>query len=95
MPHAMNHLTHTYLSVSLADNSPFFFTPGALSSIYPSMEYQGQVGELSDIHLYRIPKEDWSNSGDYIMNHLRGTDGVVHVQVQAPRQRVRRGEEEL
>lgn len=91
----MNHNTHTYLSVNLAHNSPFLATPDALSAMYPSMKYEGQVGELADVHLFSVPKEDWANVENHVLNGLESTHGVLHVQVQTPRQRVKRGEEEL
>ena len=91
----MNHNTHTYLSVNLAHNSPFLSTPDALSAMYPSMKYEGQVGELADVHLFSVPKEEWANVENDVLNGIEGMHGVLYVQVETPRQRVKRGEEEL
>jgi hypothetical protein len=91
----MNHVTQAYISVNFAQNSPFYDTPDTLSSIYPGLTYLGQVGELSDVHLYSFPQENWLAARGEVLSGLQDSDGVLHVEVQRPVQRVKRGEEEL
>ena len=101
MPHEMNHDTHTYVAITLSASSPFLSSPGTLASAHPGLglAYQGQVGQLSDVHLYSIPKAEGRRSvgevEEVLVRDLQGSDGVLHVEIQAPRQRARRGGDEL
>ena len=63
--------------------------------MYPGLYYHGQVGELEDVHLYSMPKHNWLQARDSVMEGLNSIPGVVHVEEQIPRQRIRRGGDEL
>ncbi|KAF9480851.1 hypothetical protein BDN70DRAFT_877016 [Pholiota conissans] len=95
MPIQMNHDTHTYISVTFAQNSALYHNPEALSVLVPGLSYVGQVGALANVHLYSFPKERWVAARDDVLGGIEGGDGVLHVEVQRPVQRVKRGEEEL
>ncbi|KIK64367.1 hypothetical protein GYMLUDRAFT_39915 [Collybiopsis luxurians FD-317 M1] len=92
---AMNHNVNTYVAVTLAPNSPFLSMPSSLSSLHPSLTHVGQVGQLNDIQLVSVPKEDWGNIGEEVLRKLKGSDGVQGVSVQELKQRAKRGDDEL
>lgn len=95
MPHNMNHNTHTYLTLAFSPSSPFFSSPASLRSKHPGLTYEGHVGELADVHLYSIPKGEWMQKRDGVLRELEGTEGVMHVEEQVLKQRVRREGDEL
>ena len=95
MPHSMNHNTHTYITLTFSPSSPFFSSPASLGSKHPGLTYEGHVGELADVHLYSIPKGEWLQKRDGVLRELEGTEGVMHVEEQVLKQRVRRGGDEL
>ncbi|KAJ3731602.1 hypothetical protein DFJ43DRAFT_1078027 [Lentinula guzmanii] len=90
-----NYDLNTYVAVSLAPNSPFLNTPSSLSSIHPALTHVGQVGQLQDVQLVSVPKDDWNNIGDDILASLKGSEGISSVSVQELRQRTKRGGDEL
>ncbi|KAF8823677.1 hypothetical protein F5879DRAFT_158444 [Lentinula edodes] len=91
----MNYDLNTYVAVTLAPNSPFLGAPSSLSTVHPALTHVGQVGQLHDVQLVSVPKEDWSNIGDDILASLKGSEGVSSVSVQELRQRTKRGGDEL
>ncbi|KAJ4475540.1 hypothetical protein J3R30DRAFT_565468 [Lentinula aciculospora] len=92
---ALNHNLNTYVAVTLAPNSPFLDVPSSLSTVHPAVTHVGQVGQLHDVQLVSVPKEDWSNIGDDILASLKGSEGVTSVNVQELKQRTKRGSDEL
>lgn len=85
----MDHDNYKYLAITVADN------PSSITSIHPSLNYCGRVGELSDVHLYSVAKDVWLRDGSALMSQLMGIDGVLHVDVQVLRTRNKRYMEEL
>ena len=63
--------------------------------MHPSLAYHGQVGELHDVPLYAVPKADWDQIGEEILAVLKAEQGVLGVDVQVPKQRVKQGSDEL
>lgn len=92
---SLNYNQNTYLAVTLTSSSPYFSSPSGLAALHPAVAHVGQVGELQDVQLVSVPKETWEQGGDQILAVLKGADGVVYVNVQEPRQRVKRGGDEL
>ncbi|KAJ8087973.1 hypothetical protein AAF712_011692 [Marasmius tenuissimus] len=92
---AMNHDMNTYIAVTLSPGSSFSQTPASLASVHPALAHVGQVGQLNDVQLVSVPKTDWGNVGDDILASLRSSQGVVNVDVQQPKQRAKRGGDEL
>jgi hypothetical protein len=95
MPQNMNHDTHTYITVTFSPVSSFFSSPASLESKYPGLKYEGHVGELTDVHLYSTPKGEWVQKRDDVLRALEGSEGVMHVEEQVLKQRVKRGGDEL
>ncbi|PPQ91786.1 hypothetical protein CVT25_000431 [Psilocybe cyanescens] len=95
MPHQLNHETNGYLAVTFAPTSSFLASPSSLSNTYPGLQYHGQVGELSDVHLYSMSKNIWLSARDNVLGGLQSDADVLHVEEQVPRQRAKRGGDEL
>lgn len=94
---ALNYQTNTYLAVTLASSSPYYNNPAALAAIHPSVTHVGPVGQLPDVQLLSISKQDWERPGisDEVMAFLNGRAGASRVDIQTPKQRVKRGGDEL
>ncbi|KAF9065468.1 hypothetical protein BDP27DRAFT_1151813, partial [Rhodocollybia butyracea] len=84
----MDHNVNTYVAVTVSPNSAFSFA--SLASIHPSLSHVGPIGQLHDVHLVSVPKQDWDNIGDDILASLRSSEGVTHVSIQEPKQRAKR-----
>ncbi|KAG0017465.1 hypothetical protein BGZ81_010733 [Podila clonocystis] len=100
MGHNYDLTTHTYLDVKVL--------PDAVSSVIASaqengslagcVEYVGHVGELTNHLLYRVAKHspDSDPQDDARINHIVDTIsaiyGVVQVDIQTPKQRIKRDE---
>ena len=91
----MDHDNYTYLAITLSEHSQYFNNPSSITSIHPSLNYCGQVGELSDVHLVSVSKDVWLRDGSALMSQLVGSEGVMHVDVQIPKMRSKRNIEEL
>ncbi|KAF9418409.1 hypothetical protein BGZ94_009705 [Podila epigama] len=106
MSHDYNYATHTYLDVKIlpeAAEQVVASTKAETSSengslIGAGVEYLGQIGELRNHLLYRIskqgpdsdPKEEARRK--QIVDALSALHGVVQVDIQVPRQRIKRDE---
>ncbi len=99
MPHQLDYESQTYVAVTLSASSPYFISPPALAARHSwlALNYVGQAGGLSDVHLYSIQKSELLKRGvsigdveSLVMQDLRGSDGVLRVEVQVARQRIRR-----
>ncbi|KAF7314563.1 p-loop containing nucleoside triphosphate hydrolase protein [Mycena kentingensis (nom. inval.)] len=91
----LNHATHTYLALTLPPSSAYMQNPATLEQLYPKAAYVGQVGALKDVQLVSVPKTEWESPGmkDKIYDAFK--DVVVRVDVQEPKQRAKRGGDEL
>lgn len=90
-PLALNHDINVYLAVSLTPTSIYTNTPIALSE-YPSVAQVGNVGELPDVKLLSVPKGEWQNINEDILQQLRkDSANIVRVDVQEPKARKKRG----
>ena len=95
MPHTLDYDHNAYLAVTLPTASHIHFQPSSLSAVHPSLAYHGQVGELHDVQLFAVPKANWDQVGGDILAVLKAEKGVLGVDVQVPKQRVKRGSDEL
>ncbi|KAI5118089.1 hypothetical protein M0805_007739 [Coniferiporia weirii] len=87
----MDYNANVYVAVSLTPSSIYSNTPISLSA-YPSVAYAGNVGELSDVKLLSIPKDEWPSNGEDILRILKAdTENVARVDVQQPMSRKKRG----
>ncbi|KAG7453150.1 uncharacterized protein BT62DRAFT_925688 [Guyanagaster necrorhizus] len=87
-----NYETYTYLTVTLAPNSPYNQSPEALATIHPLITLVGQVGSLDDVQLLSVPKQEWAQRGEEVLASLKAAQGVHRVDVQSLRQRSKRDE---
>ncbi|KAK0227787.1 hypothetical protein IW262DRAFT_555506 [Armillaria fumosa] len=88
----MDYNKFTYLAVTLSPGSYFLQYPAALANIDPSLNYAGQVGALSDVHLLGVSTKEWEKQGGLVIGTLQATPGVARVDVQLTRQRSKRDE---
>jgi hypothetical protein len=91
----LDHIANTYLAVSLSPSSPYLHNPSALSDAHPSVTHVGQVGQMSDVQLFSIPRQEWNHAQQDILGFLNAQQGVIRVDVQAVKQRTKRGGDEL
>jgi len=89
---ALDHTANVYLAVSLSSSSPYLQNPSELSSAHPSVTHVGQVGQMSDVQLFSIPKD---GSQHDILELLNAQEGVTRVDVQDVKRRTKRGGDEL
>jgi hypothetical protein len=93
MPQALDFDSNVYLSVALSPGSSLLSTPANLVHVHPHLAHHGQVGALSDVQLYSIPKPNWGNIHEEVLSSIRSRAGVVRVDiVQEPRTRSKRDE---
>jgi len=95
MPQTLDYDHNTYLAVTLSTASHIHFPPSSLSAVHASLAYHGQVGELQDVQLFAVPKADWDQVGEDILAVLRAKQVVLGIDVQVPKQQVKRGGDEL
>lgn len=95
MPQHLDYASNVYLAVSLTPSSTYTSTPISLAN-YPSVSSIGNVGELQDVKLLSIPKDEWNTAGEDIMDALKGDkENILQVFVQEPKTRKKRGGDEL
>ena len=88
MPQSLDYGDHNpYLTVTLSRTSHIHFQPSLLSAVHPSLAYHGKWASYS--------KADWDQAGENILAILKAKQGVLGADVQVPKQRVKRGSEEL
>ncbi|KAK0441383.1 hypothetical protein EV421DRAFT_1711764 [Armillaria borealis] len=87
-----NYDANTYLTVTLAPNSPYNKSPEALSTIHPLITHVGQVGALDDVQMLSVPKQEWTQRGEEVLASLKAAQGIHRVDVQSLRQRPKRDE---
>lgn len=88
----MDYNKFAYLAITLSPGSHFIQYPAELANIHPSLNYAGQVGALSDVHLLGVSAKEWENRGGLVIGTLQATPGVARVDVQSIRQRSKRDE---
>jgi hypothetical protein len=91
----LNYDMNTYLAVTLSSSSPFLQQPAALAQVHPAVAHVGQVGQMQDVQLFSVAKFEWEKVSGEVLSKLEKSEGVGRVDVQAPAQRSRRGNDEL
>jgi hypothetical protein len=84
-PFDYTHNAYLAVTLSFPPNQPQTLA----QDLHPSATYVHQVGELSDVHLFAVPKE----MKDEVVDALKGSVGVKMVEVveeEARRVRVKR-----
>jgi len=93
-PQVLNHDLTTYLAVTLSPSASTSTLADPIPVEPPvSVAYLGTVGQLSDVHLLGIPKEEFRTEGTEILDALREREGVVRVEVVAAPQTKRKRDE--
>ncbi|KAJ7784338.1 hypothetical protein B0H16DRAFT_294442 [Mycena metata] len=91
----LNYAANTYLAVTLPATSSYLQTPASLSLLHPAVAHVGQVGEMPDVQLVSVPKVEWEVSEAAREEILAAFKKVGRVDVQEPKQRAKRGGDEL
>ncbi|KAJ6508471.1 hypothetical protein C8R45DRAFT_893050 [Mycena sanguinolenta] len=91
----LNYAVNTYLAVTLPSSSSFLQAPASLARLHPAVAHVGQVGEMPDVQIVSIPKDEWELSEDKRAEILAAFQAVGKVDVQVPKQRAKRGGDEL
>ena len=99
MPQALDYASNVYLAVSLTPSSAYLtnaiqLNPTSFTNV--NINDLGTVGSLPDVKLLSVPKEEWETVGEDILRALKqDKENVVTVELQVPKQRVKRGGDEL
>lgn len=94
-PPRMDHANNAYFAVTLAPSSNYLSSPALLASLQPSLSYVGQVGALSDVHLYSAPKNEGDQVAAFLNERRGGSEGIIDIELQVPRKLAKRGGDEL
>ena len=90
-----DHSSNVYLTASISRNSALYQNPAQLAS-HPALTYVGQVGELRDVQLLSVSRDEWPRVQGDVLGYLDGLDGVQRVDVQAaPHMRAKRDVSDL
>lgn len=90
---AFDYNANVYIAVTLTPSSAYLNNAINLPA-YPSVTTAGNVGQLEDVKLLSVPKDEWRSAGDDILKLLREDQGnVLRVDVQEPKIRRKRGDE--
>jgi hypothetical protein len=90
-PTTLDYSSNVYLAVSLTSSSVYQYNPIEIPS-FPTVSQVGVVGELSNVLLLAVPKDEWQNDGPAILERLKeDKDNVARVDVQQPKRRLKRG----
>lgn len=92
---AINHNDDVQIAVYLSSSSQYMQRPADLATLHPALSHQGKVGELSDVQLVSVKKNDWERDNGEVLSRLKSGEGVTRVEVQQNRQRVKRGGDEF
>lgn len=92
---SLNYDLNTYLAVTLSPSSSFIQQPEALAQVHPAVAHVGQVGQMSDVQLFKVAKFEWEQVNGDVLSKLEASEGVGRVDVQEPVQRVKKGGDEL
>ncbi|KAJ6621803.1 hypothetical protein B0H10DRAFT_2015828 [Mycena sp. CBHHK59/15] len=90
----LNYAANTYLAVTLPASSSYLQAPASLGLVHPAIAHVGQVGGMPDVQLLSISKQEWEVEAvrEQILVSLKD---VGRVDVQEPKQRAKRGGDEL
>ena len=91
----LDHDANRYLAITLSPSSPYLCDPSSQAKVHPSVIHVGQVGEMNDMQLISIPKQQWYSAQNDILQYLNGQEGICSVDVQSVKVRPKRGGDEL
>ncbi|KAJ7069572.1 hypothetical protein C8F01DRAFT_977204 [Mycena amicta] len=90
----LNYYANTYLAITIPASSSYMHSPASLQKLHPAATYVGQVGAMTDVQLVSIPKAQWESS-DTRAEILEAFKAAGKVDIQEPKQRAKRGPDEL
>ena len=91
----LDHNANTYLAITLSPSSPYLLDPSSLAKAHPLAIHVGQVGEMKDVQLISVPKQQWDSAQNNILQYLNGQEGIRGVDVQSVKVQPKRGGDEL
>ena len=91
----LDHDANTYLAITLSPSSPYLRDPSSLAKVHPSAIHVGQVGEMNDVQLISVPKQQWDSAQNDILQYLNGQEGIRGVDIQSVKVRPKRSGDEL
>ena len=89
---SLDHNANTYLAITLSPSLPYLLDPSSLGKVHPSAIHVGQVGEMKDVQLISVPKQQWDSAQKDILN---GQEGIRGVDIQSVKVWPKRGGDEL
>ncbi|KAF7364989.1 p-loop containing nucleoside triphosphate hydrolase protein [Mycena venus] len=89
-----NYAANTYLAVTLPASSSYLQAPASLGLLHPVVAHVGQVGAMPDVQLVSVAKDEWEVS-EKRAEILAAFKAIGRVDIQEPKQRAKRGGDEL
>ena len=84
------------IAVTVSPTSGLYHDPDSLAAAHPVLLRLGRVGELQDVQLLAVPRQNWETAQGDVLAALNGLAGVLRVDVQdSPKRRAKRGGDEL
>ena len=94
-PLAQQMQDNVLITVTLSPTSALYSSPDGLI-VHPLLTRLGRVGELQDVQVLSVPRDNWSQTQGDVLSALNALPGVLRVDVQdPPRTRTKRGGDEL
>lgn len=81
--HIQDHDANIYLTVTVSSGSPLYHNPEQLVT-QPALTHIGAVGQLRDVQLLSVPREEWNRVQGDVLRKLNSMQGVLRVDVQEP-----------
>ena len=78
-----DHNANVYLAVTLSSSSALYQNPQDLAA-HPALTHIGQAGQLRDVQLLSVPRDDWERVQSDVLSKLNSLHGVSRVDVQEP-----------
>jgi len=91
----LNYAANTYLAVTLPASSSYLQAPASLGLLHPAAAHVGQVGAMPDVQLVSVSKDEWEVSEAKRAEILAAFRAIGRVDIQEPKQRAKRGGDEL
>ncbi|KAJ7244981.1 hypothetical protein B0H12DRAFT_793120 [Mycena haematopus] len=91
----LNYAANTYLAVTLPSSSSYLQAPASLALLHPAVAHVGQLDAMPDVQIVSVPKDEWEISEAKRAEILAAFKAVGRVDIQQPKQRTKRGGDEL
>ena len=91
----LDYNANTYLAITLSPSLTYLLDLSSLAKVHPSAIHVGQVGEMKDVQLISVPKQQWDSAQKDILQYLNDQEGIHSVDVQSVKVWPKRGGDEL